>query len=126
MNKFALTAIALTLGMSVPAQAETSKWNVAEISASGIKTATGAWTVNNDGGKISGSASLQFDTGATLDYKLEGEAAGGVYTVKLVGRTDDKKDCVWTGKPVEALGGRVVRGQVACEGAKFSIEAGLQ
>jgi hypothetical protein len=69
---------------------------------------------------------LQFDNGKTLDYKLDGTLEGEVYTIKLVDRTDDKKNCVWTGKPAATAAGRVLSGDTVCDGSKFSIRAGLQ
>jgi len=126
MIKIALTTTAIGLAMCVVAAAETTKWNATETNAVGIKSASGTWTLNNDGGKLSGSANMQFDSGKTLDYKLDGTAEGEVYTIKLVDRTDDKKNCVWTGKPAATASGRVLNGDVKCDNSKFSIRVGLQ
>ncbi len=122
MIKLALTTAAAVVAMSVPAFAEA--WNVTEIATSGIKRANGSWTLNVQGDKVSGKADLQLDNGSVLTYKLDGTVAGGAYTVKLVDRTDDKKDCVWTGKPNET--GRVYNGDVTCANGKFTIRAGVQ
>lgn len=122
MIKLALTTAAAVVALSAPAFAES--WNVTEIATSGIKRASGTWTLAAQGDKVTGKADLQLDNGSVLSYKLDGSVAGGVYTVKLVDRTDDKKDCVWTGKPNET--GRVFNGDVACANGKFSIRAGAQ
>lgn len=126
MIKLALTTMALALSISLPAHAEASKWSVSEISSVGIKAATGTWTLNNEGGKVSGTASLQFDNGNPLSYKLEGTAEGEGLTLKLLDRTDGKKNCVWTSKPGASVGGKVLKGDVACDGGKFMIQAGQQ
>ena len=126
MIKLALTTAAFALAMSVSAHAETTKWSVAEISSSGIKTASGTWTLNNEGGKVSGSASLQLDNGSPLEYKIEGEAEGDGLSLKFVDRPDGKKNCVWTGKKADSLGGRLLKGGVACDGSKFVVQAGQQ
>ncbi|MFO1124383.1 MAG: hypothetical protein U1E25_03165 [Methylocystis sp.] len=125
MIKIALTTTAIGLAMCVAAAAETTKWSATETNAVGIKSASGTWVLNNEGGKVTGTASMQFDNGKTLDYKLDGTAEGEVYTLNLVDRTDDKKNCVWTGKPASA-GGRVLNGDVKCDNSKFSVRAGLQ
>lgn len=122
MIKLALTAAAAVVAMSVPAFADA--WNVTEIASSGIKRANGTWTISVQGDKVAGKADLQLDNGSVLTYKLDGTVAGGAYTVKLVDRSDDKKDCVWTGKPNENA--RVYNGEVACANGKFSIRAGVQ
>ncbi|MGD9542689.1 MAG: hypothetical protein AB7F41_02410 [Methylocystis sp.] len=126
MIKIALTTTAIGLAMCVAAAAETTKWSVTESNAVGIKVASGTWTLNNEGGKVSGSASMQFDTGKTLDYKLEGTAEGEAFTLNLVDRTDDKKNCVWTGKPAATASGHVLSGEVKCDNSKFVIRAGKQ
>lgn len=126
MIKIALTTTAIGLAMCVAAAAETTKWSVTETNAVGIKVASGTWTLNNEGGKLSGSANMQFDSGKTLDYKLEGTVEGETYTVNLVDRTDEKKDCVWTGKPAATASGRVLNGEAKCGSSKFTIRAGMQ
>jgi osmotically-inducible protein OsmY len=126
MIKIALTTTAIGLAMCVAAAAETTKWSVTETNAVGIKVASGTWTLNNEGGKLSGSANMQFDSGKTLDYKLEGTVEGETYTVNLVDRTDEKKDCVWTGKPAATASGRVLTGDAKCGSSKFTIRAGMQ
>lgn len=126
MIKIALTTTAIGLAMCVAAAAETTKWSTTETNAVGIKVASGTWTLNNDGGKLSGSANMQFDNGKTLEYKLDGTAEGEAYTLNLVDRTDDKKNCVWTGKPAATASGRVLNGEAKCDGSKFTIRAGQQ
>jgi len=124
MIKLALTTAVAVVAFSASAFAGSAKWNATEISTSGIKSSSGTWTVVTEGDKVSGKGDMQLDSGSVLTYKLEGSVAGGVYTLKLVDRSDAKKDCVWTGKPNDT--GRVLNGEVACEGSKFSIRAGLQ
>ncbi|MGE0234284.1 MAG: hypothetical protein AB7P43_02675 [Methylocystis sp.] len=126
MIKIALTTTAIGLAMCAAAAAENTKWSVTETNAVGIKVASGTWTLDNAGGKLSGAANLQFDNGKMLDYKLEGTAEGEAYTVNLVDRTDDKKNCVWTGKPAATASGHVLSGEVKCDGSKFTIRAGQQ
>jgi hypothetical protein len=122
MIKLALTTAAAVVAFSASAYA--GAWNVTEQAMSGIKRANGTWTLATEGDKVSGKADLQLDNGTVLSYKLDGAVAGGVYTVKLVDRTDGKKDCVWTGKPNE--NSRVYSGEVVCGGEKFTIRAGVQ
>lgn len=124
MIKHALTVAAL-LALSAPAFA--GQWSVTESSKAGIKSSSGTWTVATEGDKVTGKAEMQNDKGSLLTYKLEGEVAGGVYTLKLVDRTDDKKNCVWTGKPAKIDGGHgaVFDGVAACDGSKFTIRAGV-
>lgn len=122
MIKLALTTTAAVVAFSASAYA--AGWNVTEVATSGIKRANGTWNIATEGDKVSGKADLQLDNGTVLSYKLDGTVAGGVYTVKLVDRTDGKKDCVWTGKANDT--GRVYNGDVACGSEKFSIRAGVQ
>ncbi len=122
MIKLALTTALAAVAFSASAYA--AQWNVTEANAAGIKRAQGTWTVATEGDKVSGKGEMQLDNGSTLTYKLDGELAGGVYTLKLVDRTDSKKNCVWTGKPLD--GGRVFTGEAACDGEKLTIRAGLQ
>lgn len=126
MIRVGLTSAALFVALTGAAFAQAANWNVTEISGSGIKSASGAWALKTEGDAVSGTATLQFDNGKMLDYKLDGKVAGGVYTVNLNERTDGKKSCVWTGAPVADSGGRVISGPVECQGSKFSIRAGLQ
>jgi hypothetical protein len=112
MIKLAFTTAAAVVALSVPALAES--WNVTEIATSGIKRASGTWTIAAQGDKVTGKADLQLDNGSVVTYKLDGKIEGG----------DDKKDCVWTGKPNET--GRVFNGDVTCSNGKFSIRAGAQ
>jgi len=123
MLKFAMTTLIALAALSVPALADQS-WNITEEGLSGIKAAQGKWTLKVDGGKISGDAVLNTNSGGSLTYKVDGESTGGVYTVKLTDRTDDQKDCVWTGKLPESKHGLV--GEVVCGGKKaFIIRAGF-
>jgi hypothetical protein len=100
-------------------------WNVNEISTAGIKTSQGVWTVNAEGGKLTGKAEMQLDNGNTLTYGLEGGVADNVYTVNLTNRSDSKKGCVWTGKNAAepAQKSTVLMGEVVCEGSKFKVKA---
>ena len=123
MIKLALTTALAAVAFSASAYA--AQWNVTEANKAGIKRAQGTWTVATEGDKVSGKGEMQLDNGSVLTYKLEGELAGGVYTLKLVDRTDSKKNCVWTGKPVEGAV-RVYSGEAACDGEKFTIRAGQQ
>jgi len=123
MIKLVLTTAVAAVAFSASAYA--AQWNVTEANKAGIKRAQGTWTVATEGDKVSGKAEMQLDNGTMLTYKLEGELAGGVYTLKLVDRTDTKKNCVWTGKPVESAN-RVYTGEAACDGEKFTIRAGAQ
>jgi long-subunit fatty acid transport protein len=122
MIKLALTTAAAVVAFSASAYA--ASFSVTEIASSGIKRANGTWSVTTEGDKISGKADMQLDNGSVLTYKLDGKVEGGVYNVKLVDRTDGKKDCVWAGKPNENA--RVYNGDVTCGSEKFSIRAGVQ
>jgi hypothetical protein len=122
MIKLALTTAVAVIAFSAPVLAE--QWNVTEIATSGIKRASGTWTVATTGDKVSGKGDLQLDNGSAVSYKLDGTVAGGVYTLNLADRTDGKKECVWTGKPNES--GRVYNGDVVCGSEKFTIRAGVQ
>lgn len=124
MIKHALTTAVAVFALGSSAYA--ASWSVTETAASGIKSSSGTWTIATEGDKVTGKGDMQLDNGSLLNYKLEGEVAGGVYTLKLVDRTDGKKNCVWTGKPVESSGGRVISGAVACDGGNFSVRAGVQ
>jgi uncharacterized protein (DUF2147 family) len=124
MIKLAITTALAAALMTTSALAAT--WSVTEQSASGIKYASGTWNINNEGDKVTGKADLQLDNGSVLTYKLDGSIAGGVYTVNLVGRDDSKKNCVWTGKAADGLGGKVFTGEAVCEGTKMTIRGGLQ
>ncbi|MGJ0507119.1 MAG: hypothetical protein ACR652_08270 [Methylocystis sp.] len=122
MIKLALTTAAAVVAFSASAFA--ANYSVTEISTSGIKRANGTWTLTTDGDKVSGKADLQLDNGKPVTYKIAGKVEGGVYTLNLTDRTDDKKDCVWTGKPNEK--GNVFEGPVTCGSEKFVIRAGAQ
>lgn len=125
MIKHALTS-AITL-LALGSTAFAGQWNVTETASSGIRRSSGTWTLATEGDKVTGKGDMQLDNGTVLTYKLEGVVAGGVYSLKFADRTDGKKNCVWTGKPVESAsaGGRVINGEVACDGEKFLAKAGV-
>jgi hypothetical protein len=122
MIKLALTTAVAVVAFSATAFA--ANYSVTEISPSGIKRANGTWTLNAEGDKVAGKAELQLDNGTVVTYKIDGKVEGGVYTLNLADRTDDKKGCVWTGKANES--GKVLEGPVTCGSEKFVIRAGLQ
>jgi hypothetical protein len=101
-------------------------WSVSERLVSGINYASGTWNLNMQGDKLTGKAEMQIDNGTMLHYSLDGTVTGGVYSVTLVGRDDDKKNCVWTGKTADGQGGKVIAGQAECEGTKLYIRGGVQ
>jgi hypothetical protein len=121
MIKLALTTALAAVAFSASAYA--GQWNVTEANKAGIKRAQGTWTVATEGDKVSGKGEMQLDNGSVLTYKLEGELTGGAYTLKMVDRTDSKKNCVWTGKPVEGAH-NVYIGEAACDGEKIVIRGG--
>lgn len=125
MIKHALTTTFVVVALSSSALA--AQWSVTEASTTGIKSSQGSWTLATDGGKVTGKADLQNDKGVTLNYKIEGEEAAGVYTLKLVDRTDGRKNCVWTGKQAKTVAGHGVAydGEAVCDGMKFTIRAGV-
>ncbi len=122
MIKLALTTAVAVVAFSASAFA--GSYSVTEISAVGIKRANGTWTLNAEGDKVSGKAELQLDNGTPVTYKIDGKVEGGVYTLNLTDRTDDKKGCVWTGKANDT--GKVLDGPVVCGSEKFVIRAGKQ
>ena len=124
MKKIALAAAFTALMISSSAYAET--WSVSERLVSGINYASGTWNLNMQGDKLTGKAEMQIDNGTMLHYSVDGTVAGGVYSVTLVGRDDDKKNCVWTGKAADGQGGKVIAGQAECEGTKLYIRGGVQ
>lgn len=125
--KLALTTVATLVAFSTTAFAASQAWNVTEEAASGIKGAQGTWSVDADGDKISGSATMQLANGNPLGYTLEGSVSGAVYTITLLNRTDGKKGCVWSGHtPPGAEKSHGLIGEVVCDGnAKFLIRAGF-
>jgi hypothetical protein len=126
MRKLALATVALFLVGSASAMGAAQNWSVTEERASGIKDSQGTWTLMIDGDKLTGSATLSSDSGNTLTYNLEGAIKDGVYTVKMVNRSDNKKDCVWTGhaRTATAAGKSTgFVGDVTCTGAKLIIHA---
>jgi hypothetical protein len=121
----ATAAILLSLGAS--AMAETQNWNITEENSVGIKNAQGHWTVNVEGGKISGKAELEATNGSPVTYKVDGTVKDGVYTITMTDRSDGKKGCVWTGETPKAGGqqSKGLLGQAPCEGTKLVIRAGF-
>jgi hypothetical protein len=124
MNKIALATSFAVLLINSSALAET--WSVSERLVSGINYASGTWNLNMQGDKLTGKAEMQIDNGTMLHYSVDGTVTGGVYSVTLVGRDDDKKNCVWTGKTADGQGGKVIAGQAECEGTKLYIRGGVQ
>lgn len=121
----ATAAILLSLGAS--AMAETQNWNITEENSVGIKNAQGHWTVNVEGGKISGKAELEATNGSPVTYKVDGTVKDGVYTIALENRSDGKKGCVWTGHVPTGTGTQThgLIGEAPCEGSKLIIRAGF-
>lgn len=104
----------------VPAAADT--FYVTEYNSGGVSYAQGSWSFTATGGKLAGKAELQLQNGTPLTYAIEGEAAAGVYTVKMDDRSDNKKSCIWTGKPKPDT--PIVYGEVKCDGnLTFSVKA---
>ena len=88
MKKTAAGIALSILVISTSAHAEI--WSVSERLVSGINYSSGTWNVAVQSDKLSGKADMQVDNGTMLRYTLDGSISGGVYTVKLVGRDDDK------------------------------------
>jgi hypothetical protein len=126
MKKSILAAAAVLLLSGAAAQAGTVRWNISEEN-SGVPAAQGAWTLTEEGDKISGTAALQLSNGNPLSYKFEGSQKDGVWTVNLTDRTDGKKGCVWTGHAPTAGGGTQTTGLLGyanCDGGvKIIIRA---
>ncbi len=119
MKKHILIAFAFAGALTGSAFA--ADWNVTEEGASGIKSAQGVWAVTTEGGKVTGTATMQLQNGNPLSYKLDGTVQGDTYTVNLVDRTDDKKGCVWVGKTPAT--GKGIVGEAQCQGTKLTIRA---
>ena len=64
MHKLTLATVAALLSLGASAMAETQNWNITEENSVGIKNAQGVWTVNVEGGKISGKAQLDATNGS--------------------------------------------------------------
>lgn len=126
MIKPALNAAAILVAMNAPALAAGKIWYVTEVGTSGITGSQGTWTLTIDNNKISGAASMQFDNGNMLSYDVDGSLNEGVYTIAMSKRTDNKKDCVWTGH-APAAGGAITHGlvgKVTCDGGEeFFVRA---
>ena len=103
MHKSIFTAMAVLLGLGGSALAGNETWLVTEENVGGVKGAQGTWTVNVEGNKVSGVAAMQTDKGGVVTYKVEGDIADGVYTIKINDRTDGKKGCVWSGHAPRGL-----------------------
>ncbi|HMK91340.1 MAG TPA: hypothetical protein VK446_17120 [Methylocystis sp.] len=124
MKKLA-SAVAISLFAASPAWAGSLVWQVTEESDIGVKGAQGSWKLSQDGDKITGVADLMHDDGSPLTYKVEGTVAGTNYTIKLVDRSDGKKECVWTGHPPTGAGTQTqgLVGWAPCSGGKLIIRA---
>jgi hypothetical protein len=126
MSKFAISLIVSLAASMGAANAASQNWNVTEEGTSGIKAGQGTWAVNTDGDKITGSATLQSNSGSPVTYKLSGSVKDSVYTIELIDRTDGKKGCVWTGTvpPSGAKAGLI--GKAVCQsGGEMVIRAGF-
>lgn len=122
-----LPAVIASLMVSRPALAASETWLVKEESTSGVTGSQGNWNVNSADGKLTGAAEMQTDNGASLTYKLEGEVAQGVYTVRMTERSDGKKGCVWSGHVPSGAGAQThgLVGYVECENTKLIVRASI-
>lgn len=127
MLKLTFAALAAVVAFHGQALAASETWLVTEENTGGVKGAQGSWTVNVDGGKITGSASMQSGNGNLLNYTIDGAVEGGNYTVTMNGRTDGKKGCVWVGHiPSSASTQKAgLIGYAECEGAKLIVRASI-
>jgi hypothetical protein len=125
MIRLTATAAMFFTLCSGSALAETQAWNITEVAVDG---AQGQWYVTIDAAnKLVGKTNMQFDTGSTLSYELEGSVSNGTYVVKLLDRNDGKKGCVSSGNislnPDKKS--HKVLGDVQCDGdEKFYIRGG--
>ena len=124
MKKTAAGIALSILVISTSAHAEI--WSVSERLVSGINYSSGTWNIAVQNDQLSGKADMQLDNGTMLHYTLDGNISGGVYTVKLIGRDDEKKNCIWSGKPADGMGGKTIQGQAECDGTKLYIRGGVQ
>ncbi len=93
MARFATMATAvLAMFFCAPAFATTQSWNITEVDPD--NGAQGQWLVTIEGGKLTGSVNMQFDTGAPLSYTLDGSITDGALTVNMLDRSDGKRGCV--------------------------------
>ena len=124
-----LRIAAFLVAASTSALADSQIWNVTEEGSSGIKGAQGQWVVNTDSdNKISGTASMQLDTGAILTYTIDGAVIDSVYTIKMSNRTDGKNGCVWSGHiPAgEDMKSHGLIGKAVCDGnVGLTVRAGF-
>jgi hypothetical protein len=127
MTKFAISLIVSLAASMGAAHAASQNWNVTEEAASGIKAGQGTWSVNTDAdNKITGSATLQSNSGTPITYKLSGTVKDSVYTVELIDRTDGKKGCVWTGAVPSSGTKAGLIGKAVCQsGGEIVIRAGF-
>lgn len=125
MNRFTLAIVAVVAASSVQTAVAAETWLVTEENVAGVKGSQGAWTVNVDGGAVTGAAAMQSGNGNLLNYTLEGAIEGVNYVVKLKDRTDGKTNCVWSGHPPSGSGTQKTGliGYAECEGAKLIIRA---
>ena len=124
MSGWKATAIIGAILFSGSAFAATQAWNVTEVAVDG---AQGRWFVTIDpSNNLTGTTDMQFDTGAPLSYSLEGSINNGVYNIKLLDRSDGKKDCISTGNIyINDNKSHKVIGEVRCSGEeKFYIRGG--
>jgi len=122
-----LAAVAAITALSGQALAASATWLVTEENIGGIKGGQGTWTINLDGDRLSGAASMQGDTGNSYTYKLEGAVAGGVYTVTMTDRSDGKKGCVWSGHVPAGTSAQKkgLIGYAECEGTKLIVRVSI-
>lgn len=125
MNKFTLAILAAVAASGGQALAANDTWLVTEENVAGVKGAQGSWTISLDGANVTGAAAMQSGNGNLLSYKLEGSVEGGIYTVKMIDRTDGKKGCVWSGHTPTGSGSQKsgLIGYAECDGAKLVVRA---
>ena len=115
----------LTVLCCAPAFANSQSWNITE--ADPDHGAQGQWLVNiDDSNKLSGSTNMQFDTGATLSYTLDGSINSEALKVNMLNRSDGKTDCVFSGNislNADNMSHRIL-GEVQCSEGKFLLRGG--
>jgi hypothetical protein len=125
MSWLKATALIGVISFSGSAFAANQVWNITEVAVEG---AQGRWLVTIDpGNNLSGTTEMQFDTGAPLSYSLEGSINNDAYNIKLIDRSDGKKDCISTGNIYLNADNKThkVIGEVRCSGEeKFYIRGG--
>lgn len=122
MKRLAFAVIAAVAAIG-PALAAPATWLVTEENVAGVKGAQGSWTVTNEGGKITGEASMQSGNGNILTYKVAGAVEGTNYTITMSDRTDGKKNCVFNGHPPSGSSAQShgFLGYAECEGARLIV-----